>query len=479
MSDEPAMHDENLNSGSFSKRASPSKDRLPTMYGPGPFCHNCQTNQMLLVNLLSNYLPSPESPDYERRLEMLPEYRESLQQRYPPVCDNCLPAVEEEIRKKDQMARAKALGGWLQQSKGKERQRRVSGTNTDREKITMEMKLWRARGILWLMSLGLSVVGSISAAIGSHVLRPLAFVQPILPIIVLFSLLWTAWDPTYSSFRKSQLQGRDVRVKGKKEYIILQMLAWLTRLITSVLISVSSFKSHLDYLNLQHPNSFRSRVYFTVITFVEFTVLLSSCMIIRLQHPPAIRLIDTNSHKLASSRSDTPNPATRMGTPSDTAFPTAVDPDILAGLSLSSKPVITPTKPVFGLPSLLASVPPVTDKDENKDEMDWTPTNADGSSPSKGKYRRSDDDASWLRPQRFFAPEKPTGLEGLFERTKLVDDRMAVDQPTRSPKSTLSTWSWCLIIATICVPLIGIGTYRIWSVRQRVNSSTNADPTVT
>jgi hypothetical protein len=40
--------------------ASPSKDRLPTLYGPGPFCHSCQTNQMLIVNLLSNYLPAPE-----------------------------------------------------------------------------------------------------------------------------------------------------------------------------------------------------------------------------------------------------------------------------------------------------------------------------------------------------------------------------------------------------------------------------------
>ena len=76
ISDEPAMHEEHLNFKSFAKRgrsylcqsntptelaiASPSKDRLPTMYGSGPFCHSCQTNQMLIVNLLSNYLPSQE-----------------------------------------------------------------------------------------------------------------------------------------------------------------------------------------------------------------------------------------------------------------------------------------------------------------------------------------------------------------------------------------------------------------------------------
>lgn len=76
ISDEPAMYDENLNKDSFAKRgtfrsvclktqltfiaASPRRDRFPTSYGPGPFCHTCQTNQMLLMNLLSSYLPPPE-----------------------------------------------------------------------------------------------------------------------------------------------------------------------------------------------------------------------------------------------------------------------------------------------------------------------------------------------------------------------------------------------------------------------------------
>lgn len=76
ISDEPAMHDENLNARSFAKRgtlatkfarwlklisyiASPRKDRFPSAYGNAIFCHTCQTNQMLITNLLSNYLPPP------------------------------------------------------------------------------------------------------------------------------------------------------------------------------------------------------------------------------------------------------------------------------------------------------------------------------------------------------------------------------------------------------------------------------------
>lgn len=78
VSDEPAMRDESLNTVSFAKRgmfviklvirtglsncliASPSKHRLPTTYGKGPFCHTCLTNQTLLMNMLSNYLPSSD-----------------------------------------------------------------------------------------------------------------------------------------------------------------------------------------------------------------------------------------------------------------------------------------------------------------------------------------------------------------------------------------------------------------------------------
>ena len=91
---------------------------------------------------------------------MLPAYRESLHLRYPPVCETCLPLVEEEIQKKDQMARTKALGAWLNDSKGKERQRRVSGAVKGREKITVEILFWRLRGFLWISTMVLSIVGN-------------------------------------------------------------------------------------------------------------------------------------------------------------------------------------------------------------------------------------------------------------------------------------------------------------------------------
>ena len=91
---------------------------------------------------------------------MLPTYEQNLHQRYPPVCEACLPAVEDEIKKKDHMARTQALGKWLQDSKGRGRQRRTSDAHMGKERLDLEIIAWRLRGILWAVSLSLTVLAN-------------------------------------------------------------------------------------------------------------------------------------------------------------------------------------------------------------------------------------------------------------------------------------------------------------------------------
>jgi hypothetical protein len=125
---------------------------------------------------------SSQDPEYARRLEMLPNYQESLHLRYPPVCNACLPAVEDEIRKKDHMARTKALGGWLQESKGREKQRRVSDTHKVKETFDVEIIAWRLRGVLWAMTFSLALlVNSIGECLGN-----VAF----LVVLTIFQVHW-------------------------------------------------------------------------------------------------------------------------------------------------------------------------------------------------------------------------------------------------------------------------------------------------
>ncbi|KAF9479720.1 hypothetical protein BDN70DRAFT_858067 [Pholiota conissans] len=442
VSDEPAMHEERLNSKSFAKRASPSKDRLPTMYGPGPFCHSCQTNQMLLMNLLSNYLPDLSNPEYQARAEMLPAYRESLHARYPPVCESCLPQVEEQIRQKEQMARATALGGWL--NKGKERrQRRVSGPNVEKERISpKEVYWWRVRGVLFVASCIVSMTSSLSAVYSWYPFSCFSFLHPILPLIVAISLLWTVWDPTYLSFRKAEIQGRDVRIYGKQTYNRVQMLTWTTRLVSSFMLSARWFRPSLNILQSDKP-----RIAYLLAAFtVEISTIVVSCFVLRIQQPPGIRLVDTHSHEFDKSRSGTPFPvAPRSATPKPP--PLLSEHDVFLSLSLSNKPVISNrVNPVFGVSSMQAAPMQTPQKLEtNEDDMDWTPTSTENNVPFPKKATVSEND-SWLRPQRFFAPEKPTGLEGLFESTRIQDEPMPYQHPdgqqTRSSRVSNHLWRW-------------------------------------
>lgn len=95
----------------------------------------------------------PQDPDYEPRLASFAAYKASMHARYPPVCERCAPLVEEEIRKKDEMARSNALGSWLNESKKKDTRRQVLSSSMDRYKLSRELRWWAARGVLWVVTL--------------------------------------------------------------------------------------------------------------------------------------------------------------------------------------------------------------------------------------------------------------------------------------------------------------------------------------
>jgi hypothetical protein len=143
--------------------------------------------------------------------------------------------VEEEIRVKNEMARTKALGGWLKESKGKAAQRKVH--KPSERNVWVEWVVWRLRGVLWSTSLAVALAGDFAgetdrfhsvimvltsdAVAFSYPIPPrLTIFQSTLPAFVLLSTLWTAWDPTYRAYRKAQSQGRGVRLKGKNDYIV-------------------------------------------------------------------------------------------------------------------------------------------------------------------------------------------------------------------------------------------------------------------
>ncbi|KAG9314227.1 hypothetical protein JVU11DRAFT_5014 [Chiua virens] len=394
-----------------------------------------------------------QHPDYAQRLEQLPAYRDSLHVRYPPVCANCLPAVEDEIEQKNHMARTKALGGWLKDSRGKGRQRLASSSGKDRERLGFQLTIWRARGALWWSTLLCVMIAYAAAIRGYEFPSYLARVIPVLPLLGLFSLFYTAWDPTYYRFKKAKVQGRDVRIKGKTGYIILQMLSWFSRLATSILLVLPRQSSSLDYLRIAaYPWSHRIIIYCSISFTLELLVFSSSFTILHLQRPPIIRLVETSTR--SSSLRDTPELSAHSARASP--MPTARadnEPDLFASLTLSSKPLIPATNPMFGHPSLVPSTPPSpikVDEGPDEDAMDWTPTNP---SPVKTK-KTGDDDGAWLRPQRFFPPEGPTGLENLFANTNLDDGDIKPNGPVqRDFWNTRNVGWWITAVTVFLIPL--------------------------
>lgn len=109
-----------------------------------------------------------KDPEYARMSELLPEYRASLEARYPQICSSCLPSVEEEIKRRDNMARSSALAGFLKTSRGKGKERQSSTTQLQQQRSALEREqfFWRIRGVFWgvtlLCSVGCYVAGEYS-----------------------------------------------------------------------------------------------------------------------------------------------------------------------------------------------------------------------------------------------------------------------------------------------------------------------------
>lgn len=213
-------------------------------------------------------------------------------------------------------------------------------------------------------------------------------------------------------------------------------------------------------------------------------------MALKLERPPAVHLTEPPTYTMSSP------PAS--ADPSRSATP-ITEPDLLASLTLSSQPVITPpaSKAIFGLPSfpVPSANPPssprpqrqpartvsviMADADDDVEEkdpdaMDWSPTKeltlGQGMDPEPTQLTK---DEAWLRPQRFFAPEEPTGLENLFAKTiRLVDaeesanNDHAQDMKGKGPQDLNSympkiAWTRFFIFLVPLIPIVGVA-YRIW-----------------
>ncbi|KIW31426.1 uncharacterized protein PV07_03076 [Cladophialophora immunda] len=190
------------------------------------FCSTCLKNQQLYTYNLSQFLPDPDHPEYEKLEAQLPEYKKGLEQRYPQCCARCEPKVRAQLHKATYNARSDHLRRVLERS----RQRRVAS------RWGWRSLLLNAAGLGYTVSLALQVLWHLygSQVVGVSLnleLRPaecfsqwrplpecLEMMEPLVGLSLVLGLLCIWWNPKW----RHKLSNNEWRLSGLNEYYLAQ-----------------------------------------------------------------------------------------------------------------------------------------------------------------------------------------------------------------------------------------------------------------
>ncbi|KAK0555332.1 hypothetical protein OC846_001760 [Tilletia horrida] len=182
--------------------------------------------------MLANYLPDEEDPTFQTAMSSLPSYRASLLTRYPPVCSNCKPAVDDALSQSNRIAKQEAMRHFLARGKQSAEARSANGAGpggrtgpgskwkgkgkaTDADSLYLGRvsifvdAVWLTRGVAWTATNTASLL---------------------IPILSLVSLLWTAWNPRWKRIVRLQRRGSDVRLVGQRNWARAHLVLWAMRL---------------------------------------------------------------------------------------------------------------------------------------------------------------------------------------------------------------------------------------------------------
>nr|POE82368.1 integral inner nuclear membrane protein ima1 [Quercus suber] len=65
------------------------------------FCRECQHNQLVYHQTLSNYLPDDDDPQYQNYEDALPQFKAELERRHPQICARCAPRAQHILNRAD------------------------------------------------------------------------------------------------------------------------------------------------------------------------------------------------------------------------------------------------------------------------------------------------------------------------------------------------------------------------------------------
>ncbi|OAP54342.1 hypothetical protein AYL99_11443 [Fonsecaea erecta] len=313
------------------------------------FCSTCLKNQQLYTYNLSQFLPDPDHPEYDKLEAQLPEYKKGLEQRYPQCCAKCEPRVRAQLHKATYNARSDHLRRVLEKS----RQRRVAS------RWGWRSLLLNAAGLGYTVNLALQVLWHLygSQMAGGSMereLRPVEcfsqwryvpecfeMMEPLVGLSMVLGLLCIWWNPKW----QHKLSNNERRLSGLKEYYLAQFLLLGLR-----------FSAWTVLLHV--PLSLRMRAMLHACFAVAITVLAGWSVfgITTVTSGPQVNWHDDPAPLLSSSQFVPPPSLERQDIPRAPNQPFNIEN------------LATPRRPDY------QAWNPPTPPPDNAEAMDWTPS---------------------------------------------------------------------------------------------------------
>ncbi|EXJ81669.1 hypothetical protein A1O1_07734 [Capronia coronata CBS 617.96] len=313
------------------------------------FCSTCLKNQQLYTYNLSQFLPDPDHPDYDKLEAQLPEYKKGLELRYPQCCARCEPRVRAQLHQATYNARSDHLRRVLEKS----RQRRIAS------RLGWRSLLVTAAGLAYFSSLAMQLVwhlygSQVSRRTPTLKLRPLDclthrpfvsecldIVEPLVGLSLNLGLLSIWWNPRWQ-YRLSTQEGN---LSGLKQYYLVQMALLGLR-----------FSAWIVLVHVPLDPKVRCMLHACFAVAIAVIAGWSVYAIIEVKTSPAVNWQQDPAQLLSSNQFVPPSGPAHPGTQ-----------DIQSG-PFSIGTLATPPPPAY------KAWKPPTPPEDSAELMDWTPS---------------------------------------------------------------------------------------------------------
>lgn len=446
------------------------------------FCHRCLTNQQVHITLLAQFgEPSAgQGPS-------LRHYKSDLHARYPLVCQDCRPKVEEQIERRNKWARRSIWRGWMEGRRQPSGTFSAAKTQLKRDQTHSQGHLSNHVNVKSILKLAVLLSGpavTLRAQL-DRVQQPI----PLPPIpsskkswsaLLLLSLVNLA-TATFSSVTEIASDMDPILDDGnlddspsaeqRDDYqrTIRRQLHQLTavELVFGMLDSISSneyaFFASLPALHPDVEAALRRVILLNetlqrisiILVLIQLSLLISAILTPRLQAANVRAGHNDSTSTFAAQHQASPPSRPDSGLDS---LSTSLSQ------SLFPSPRMAPTDR-FGETSWThASTGGVVDQSLPEEvPMDWQPTTTDSASQVREEepgMGRADDAGLQWGPQRLFAPEMPTGLEGRFaEGLTLGDKRDEQEEIGKGQRSHKMSMASLLVVLSAILVLLASACY--------------------